>query len=146
MQGHEHRRRSKTQLYAHLVWATAHRQTLLEDAEIERRVHRCIHAEAERLDCAVIAVNGMPDHVHLLVQMPAKLSVSRLAQAVKGISSKLASDELSIANFDWQDHYAAFSVSRKDLDKVANYVKNQKRRHASGQVWPALEETDEAVD
>ena len=139
----EHKRRSKVELYFHLVWATRDRVPLLQP-EQERDVHRCIHHEAERLGCVVLAVNGMPDHVHLVVQAPSTLSVSRLAQAVKGVSSHFANE---LADFDgafnWQQNYAAFSLSRSHLEKVVAYVKRQKEHHAAGKLWPEWEESDE---
>ena len=139
-----HRRRSKAEIYIHVVWATTRRSPFLAPAEIERRVHRCIHRAAERLGCTVLAINGMPDHVHLLVQIPAKLSVADLAQGVKGNSSRFANARLDLEDpFDWQDHYGAFSVSKRDVPKVKAYVQNQKRHHAAIKLWPALEETDE---
>jgi REP element-mobilizing transposase RayT len=140
------KQRSKVEFYAHLVWTTRQRAPLLTP-EFERRVHRCIQSEAERLDCIVLAVNGMPDHVHLVVRMPSKLAVARLAQAVKGNSSRFANDALGFGGaFDWQQNYAAFSVSRSHLKRVVAYVRRQKEHHAAGRLWSEWEETEEIVN
>jgi REP element-mobilizing transposase RayT len=52
-------------------------------AELERGIHRCVAREAEWLGCAVMAIGGMPDHVHLLLRIPATFSASKLMQQVK---------------------------------------------------------------
>jgi len=136
--------RSKIEVYLHLVWATRGRVPLLDAAEAERAVHRCIATEARRLKCEVLAVNGMPDHVHLVVKLPSTVAIARLAQAVKGISSKMANEHCSFGGaFDWQDSYAAFSVSISHLPRVVAYVERQKEHHSSQELWPALEETEE---
>ncbi|HEX8237662.1 MAG TPA: IS200/IS605 family transposase [Abditibacteriaceae bacterium] len=146
MEQQHRKRRSKVHFYAHLVWATRGRTPLLTPADIERRVHRCIHYEAERLKCTVLAIQGMPDHVHLVVQMPSTLAVSRLAQAVKGVSSRFANETLGFDGaFDWQQNYAAFSLSRSHLTRVVKYVQNQKEHHQEGTQWSEWEEADEAV-
>jgi len=123
-------RRNKLALFVHLVWATWDRLPLLTP-DIERRVHRNIEAEAQGLGCAVLALNGMPDHVHMVLRYPAKVSVARLAQQIKGVSSHFVSGELQAGlGFHWQERYGAFSLSRSHVEKVVAYVKNQKRRHA----------------
>jgi hypothetical protein len=66
----------------HFVWATNRRLPFIVES-IERRLHRMIQAKARELGCEVIAVNGMPDHVHLLVQMPTTLTPADLMQSVK---------------------------------------------------------------
>jgi REP element-mobilizing transposase RayT len=78
-------RKSYIEVYLHLVWATKRRLPLIAP-EIERRLHGCISAEARRLRCEVLAVGGMPDHVHLAVSMPTVLSPAKLMQQVKGVA------------------------------------------------------------
>ena len=60
------KRRSKTEIYFHVVWATWQRQPLFVK-EIRKDVYRCIGNEVTKLGGKLLAVNGMPDHVHLLV-------------------------------------------------------------------------------
>ena len=136
-------RRSKVEIYLHLVWATHRRKQILND-EIEGAIYRCIESEALRLDCTVLAIGGMPDHVHLLVQVPSTVSASVLAKQVKEVSSTFARDTMELEEpFRWQENYAVFSVSRSHLTRVMAYVKNQKVHHATGNVWARLEEVDE---
>ncbi|MBV9470626.1 MAG: IS200/IS605 family transposase [Abitibacteriaceae bacterium] len=138
-------RRSKAEVYLHLVWSTAHRKQWLTP-EIEREVHRCIQHEACRLGCVVLGLNGMPDHVHLVVQVPTTVSIAHLVKQIKGVSSTFINDHLEVEElFRWQEHYAVFSLSRSHLNRVVAYVKHQKQQHAVGRVWAAWEETDAEV-
>ncbi len=133
------------EIYLHLVWATRQRDPLLTP-EIERRVHRCVQSEAERLGAVVLTFGGLTDHVHLVVQIPAHLSTSYLMKQVKGVSSRFAASELIGKNllpyFGWQEGYSVFSLSRSHLDKVIPYVQNQRQHHAEQTTWPTWEETE----
>ena len=134
------------EIYLHLVWATRHREPLLTP-QIERRIHRCIQSEAERLGVTVLAIGGLTDHVHFVVQIPANLSISDLMKQVKGVSSRFALSELVgkenlLPYFGWQEGYSVFSLSRSHLDKVIPYVRNQRQHHADQTTWLTWEETD----
>ncbi len=138
-------RRSKIEVFIHYVWATKHREPFLQDPQIERRIYRCIQSEAEKLGCAVVALNGMQDHVHLLLQMPATVTISHIAKQTKGISSTFAREKLFGGDaFDWQEGYAALSVSPRQVAKIKEYVQNQKQHHAQNTIQPLWEECDEA--
>jgi REP element-mobilizing transposase RayT len=75
-------RRNKLALYLHLVWATWDRQ-LLVMPEIERHVYRNIESEARGMGCTVLALNGMPDHVHLAVSFPTTITIADPVQQEK---------------------------------------------------------------
>jgi putative transposase len=134
-------RHSKVDVCLHFAWATWHREPLLVD-DVQRVVHRSIEAEARRLGCSVLAVGGMPDHVHLVLRLPATVSIAELARRVKGVSSAIARQSVSPSRFfGWQDNYAVMSVSARDSCRVLRYVADQARHHASGDLWPAAEAT-----
>ena len=76
----------------HLVWGT-HARLPCITPEIERPVHRCIAGEARALGCDVLAIGGTADHVHLVVKLPTTVTIARLAQQVKGVSSHFVHDE-----------------------------------------------------
>jgi REP element-mobilizing transposase RayT len=134
---------SISEIYLHLVWATWRRQPLVTPA-IERAVHRCISDQAQKLRCTVLAVGGMPDHIHLAVIMPTTVTVARIANQIKGVSSTLVRNRLCPEEFfNWQDGYAVFSFGPDHKDRVISYIRNQKKRHAAGKLWPRWEETAE---
>ena len=136
-------RRSKLRVYLHLVWGTHDRLPLVRP-EIERRLYRSIAAEVRKLRCRVLAMGGMPDHVHLVVQLAATVTVAELLKQVKGVSSTFARVELCKGEFfSWHEGYSAFSVSGTHLARVIEYANGQKQHHASADLHPAWEEIDE---
>ena len=138
-------RRNRLALYVHLVWAMWDRIPMIGPA-VERRLYRSIEAEAQQMVCTVLGINGMPDHVHLLVKTPATIAIADLVKQVKGVSSHLVNKVLLPgAGFKWQGCYGAFSVSRWDLDRVAAYVKQQKKHHEAGDFFQDWEESYEEV-
>ena len=137
-------RRSKVELYLHLVWVVKGRQDRITGA-FEAEVYRCITGEAANLGCQVFAIGGLSDHIHLLAQVPGKVSASHLAQQVKGVSSRLMNKlrpEFS-DRFDWQPGYGCFSLGRNQIDPIRKYIEDQKQHHQTGKTWPDWEETDE---
>ena len=74
-----------------------------------------------------IEINGMPDHVHLLVLLVA-CDFSAFMRELKASSSKWA--KRHDPGFGWQRRYGAFTVSESVVDKVRDYIKTQKRHHA----------------
>ncbi len=140
-------RKNHVEVYLHFVWATKLRLPLIAP-EIERRLHGCISAEARRLGCEVLAVGGMPDHVHLAVPMPTVLSPAKLMQQVKGVASRFASEHLVPQGelFVWQEGYGVFSFSRSHLDRVIRYIRNQKQHHTSGDMWPTWGEISDSLE
>ncbi len=122
-------RRSKSEVYLHLVWSTHNRQPWLTP-ERTPPVYHCIISVAKRLGCTVMAIGGMPDHVHLAVRLPTQTKISDLAQQTKSASSKLTNDLNPQDFFQWQEGYAVFSLSRGDTPKVIAYIQNQEAHHA----------------
>ena len=136
-------RRSKAEIYLHLVWATHNRQPWLTP-ELAPPIYERVTATARRLRCTVLGLGGMPDHVHLLVRLPPITSISLLAQQVKGSSSRLAREVSQCEEiFRWQEGYGVFSVSRSHVSRVVSYVENQAKHHANKRLWSDWEEVDE---
>lgn len=77
-----------------------------------------------------IAVGGMPDHIHMLVSIPATITISDFVKNCKVWSSKwLKSQGNTYCGFSWQDGYGAFSVSYSVLPKAISYIANQAEHH-----------------
>ena len=78
----------------------------------------------------VLAINGMPDHVHIFFGMRPKQSLSDLMQDVKGDSSKWINRKgIILGRFSWQEGYGGFSYSKSQIDNVIDYIKLQKIHH-----------------
>lgn len=118
------------QLFYHLVWATKRRQPLLT-AEVEPIIYKQLRTKAYALEAIIFALNGIDDHVHMVVAIPPKVSVARFVGQVKGFASTQYNQrEEKDSPFFWQAEYAAFSFDRKKLPNFVSYVENQKRHHA----------------
>lgn len=132
-------RRPWTELYLHLVWATWDRLPLITEV-IRGPVYACIQAECKSLGAEVIAVGGVDDHVHLLVRVPASLAPAMLVKQAKGASSHLVNHQLDPGTvFKWQGGYGAFSVSKRLVPKVRDYILRQEEHHRSGTTHAAVE-------
>src|SRR5207249_8117903 len=77
-----------------------------------------------------IEIGGVEDHVHILLSLPATVSIAKALQLIKGGSSKWVHETFAEHRlFGWQEKYGAFSVSVSQLDKIIEYIKNQPRHH-----------------
>src|SRR5262245_28585856 len=102
--------RSKSEIYLHIVWSTRRRQRLLTE-NIERSVYRCIEEQARLLKYDVLAIGGMPDHVHIIVKTPTTVCAATFAKQAKGVSPTFVRDQLDIHEpFRWQEGFAVYSV------------------------------------
>ena len=109
---------------------------------IERELFRCIQDEAIALGCTVMALNGVEDHVHVLLKMPSTRSPSEVMKHIKGVSSHFVKNQLAdCESFKWQEGYGVFSVTPAHIDKVIAYIQNQKQHHANGELHSRWEET-----
>lgn len=126
-------------LFIHLVWATEDRSPLISPPR-EKNIYRFITSQVHYLGCKILAINGLPDHIHLVIKIPSTLSVAEIVKKTKGGSSRLINQNLEFVEpFRWQAGYAAFTVSRWDLHKIIKYVRNQKRNHTDDMLYSELE-------
>lgn len=78
----------------------------------------------------VLAIGGGEEHVHLLHRLPKSMCYQDLMRELKANSSRFAKRfGPRYRSFAWQTGYYAVSVSRWDVDKIANYIRNQERHH-----------------
>jgi putative transposase len=120
-----------SQIYLHIVFSTKNRTPWI-DVDIETRVWAYIGGIARKHKIAPIQIGGIEDHVHALVGSPTTLSPSQIAKHLKGESSIWIHREFRhLKEFAWQDGYGAFSVSRSEIPRVVEYIKNQRQHHKS---------------
>lgn len=121
--------RTYTQLYYHLVWATKLRLPFLEPA-VRGDLYPFIGGVVRDLGGVMVAIGGMPDHVHLLAGLRAQPSLARIVKTIKGSSSHwLNSSRPTADRFAWQEGYAGFTVSRSALAAVRSYIEHQEAHH-----------------
>ena len=130
-----------TQLFVHLVWATRGRAPLLEGV-MERRVYAVIRGRCRAAGGLVLAIGGTRDHVHVLVRIPTTISIAALAKSLKGGSAYTANHHAEGPfRIRWQSGYGAFTVCRRHVAAVVEYIRNQPAIHAARRTKPALERT-----
>ena len=119
-------------IYARLSWTTWARLPLVDES-VAGFLLRFLLAEAKRHGTRVIEIGVVPNHVHLLLQLPPAYDVPRLVQGLKGASARLANrDGFSQNNsLRWETGYDLRSVGIKQLPQVANYVRLQELKHGS---------------
>ncbi len=119
-----------TQLYIHFVFAVKYRKAAILE-EWEDRLQKYMTGIVQNNGHKLITINTMPDHLHMLVGLNPKQSISELMKLVKGDSSEFINKEgFTQRKFHWQDGYGAFSNSRSHIDGVVKYILNQKEHHA----------------
>ena len=118
-----------TQIHIQFVFVVKYRNGLINTIWKEE-LNKYISGIVEKQQHKLIAINGMPDHIHLLVGFRSTQSISDFMQDVKGSSSKWINEKKFLkGKFEWQEGYGAFSYSKSDLKNVIAYIMNQKEHH-----------------
>jgi len=120
---------SYSQISIQFVFAVKYRNTvILENWEID--LYKYITGIVQNKNHKMIAINGMPDHIHILVGLNTVQSIADLMRDVKANSSKwINENNITPEKFEWQTGYGAFSYSKSHVQRVVNYIKNQKQHH-----------------
>lgn len=118
-----------TQIHIHCIFAVKYRQALITK-DWKERLHKYITGIVQNHGHKMIAINSMPDHLHLLFGMRPTQSLSDLMRIVKGDSSEWINKmRLTSTPFRWQEGYGAFSYEKKKISVVAAYIGNQELHH-----------------
>lgn len=118
-----------TQLYVQLVFAPKYRERLLIK-EIRSEVFSYISGIITNRKHKSIIINGMSDHIHILLGLNPNDKISDLVACLKRESSTFINQKNWFREkYHWQDGYGAFSYGRSQLDKVYNYIMNQETHH-----------------
>jgi REP element-mobilizing transposase RayT len=118
-----------SQLYIQIVFAVKGRESLI-DPIWEDKLYRYITGIVTNKGQKMLAINGMPDHIHMLLSIAPTCSISDLVREVKKASNDFINRNKYLRfPFKWQSGFGAFSYSQSSLDKVILYIKNQKQHH-----------------
>jgi putative transposase len=118
-----------SQLYIHIVFAVKGRRNLIS-INWKDEVYKYITGIVTNKGQKLIAINGMADHIHVLVGFKPDKPISDLVRDIKANSSKFINDKKWInGKFEWQTGFGAFSYSHSQLPNVINYVRNQEMHH-----------------
>ena len=118
-----------TQIYIHVVFAVEGRQSLIplnHSDELQKYITGIVSSQRNKL----LAINNMPDHLHLLVGLRPDAALSDLVRDIKANSSRFINEKRWVmGRFSWQEGFGAFSHSRSQLDTVVGYIVNQQQHH-----------------
>lgn len=118
-----------TQIYIQTVFTVQNRISLILP-QWEDELYKYITGIVQNNGHKLIAINGMPDHIHLFIGMKPNQSLSDLMQDVKGDSSKWVHEKgFTNGKFEWQAGFGGFSYSISQIDAVVQYIENQKTHH-----------------
>lgn len=119
-----------TQIYIQIVFAVEGRQNLIQpqhNDELQKYITGIVAGQRQKL----LAINNVPDHLHMLVGLKADLSLSELVRDIKANSSRFIQQHGWVqGRFWWQEGFGAFSYSRSQIDAVIRYIQNQQAHHA----------------
>lgn len=119
-----------TQLYIHFVFVVKFRNGQINQ-EWKINLYKYICGIVRNKEQAIISINGMPDHIHILAKIIASQSISELAQLIKTNSSKWINEQgLTKSRFEWQKGFAAFSCSQSHAERLMKYIAEQEEHHS----------------
>jgi len=111
------------------VWGTANREPLIRKSWRDR-LHGYIGGILEKKKAKLLAAGGIEDHIHVLVSLPATISLSEAASAMKANSNRWIHENAPQAKgFEWQEGYGAFTVSKSVEPSIKTYIHNQEEHH-----------------
>ena len=120
-----------TQLYIQLVFAVKKRQNFIQPA-LEDELYKYITAVIQNDKHKMLAINGMPDHIHIFVGLNPAIAIADLVKDIKRATNNWMNDKEFIKEkFEWQTGYGAFSYGKSQIDQVCKYIANQKQHHAT---------------
>lgn len=120
---------SFSQLYIQLVFAVKYRRNSISfdwDDDLYKYITGIVKKQGQLL----LAINGMPDHVHIFIRMRPSCCISDLVREIKKASNAwINENNLVPGKFEWQGGYGAFSYSHSSAENVIKYIWRQKEHH-----------------
>lgn len=120
---------SYTRLLHHIVFRTKHSANTISE-EHERDLYAYLFGIAKNKNVYVYRIGGMPNHIHMLADIPPMLALADFMRELKEKSSKWLKANVNFPTFEgWGESYVAFSYNIKERETISNYIKNQKEHH-----------------
>jgi REP element-mobilizing transposase RayT len=119
-----------SQIYIQTVFAVSSRQSLIK-AKFKEELYKYVSGIVRNQGQKLIAINGMPDHVHILIGLRPSMALADLVQEIKADSTNFINKKRVIrGRFSWQEGYGAFSYGHSQLDTIIRYIQNQEKHHS----------------
>lgn len=115
----------------HVVFTTLRREAVINENHCEN-LYRVLASEIAKHKSRALIINGMHDHIHILLSLSPQIALSDLIREVKSRSSVwMKSSGLFPLFKGWEKEYGAFSLSASHKDAVYGYISGQKEHHAN---------------
>ena len=118
-----------SQLLVQIIFAVKGRQNLISNRwkdELFKYITGIVINKGQKLLC----INGVEDHIHILIGLRPDISISSLVRDIKNNSTNFINRKKFVARkFSWQNGFGAFSYSNSQMDKVVQYIMNQEKHH-----------------
>lgn len=119
-----------SQIYIQIVFAVKFRKYMIHHSW-EDDLYKYITGIIQNKGQKLIAINGMPDHIHIFIGMKPSCNLSDLVREIKKSSNDYIKEkQFTIEKFQWQGGFGAFSYSQSHINNVVKYINNQKQHHA----------------
>jgi putative transposase len=130
---------SKVLLFVHVIWTVKGRDTLLTKP-VRTVLFAHIKKHGEENGIRMLAVNGVEDHVHGLLQMHPAQNLTQLMNSIRTEAAGWINEGKFLQGpFEWQDDYAAYSVSPSNVKQVIDYIDKQEEHHKTKTLESELE-------
>ena len=118
-----------SQIYIQTVFAVSGRLSLVT-SDFKEELHKYITGIVTKQGQKLIRINGMPDHLHILIGLKPAKALADLVRDIKSDSSEwINKKHLARGKFAWQEGYGAFSYGHSQLDTIVRYIENQEKHH-----------------
>ena len=118
-----------SQIYIQTVFAVSNRFSLIRP-EFKEDLHKYITGIVKNQKQKLIAINGMSDHLHILIGLRPSMALADLVREIKADSSNFINKNKWVrGKFSWQEGYGAFSYGHSQLDTIIRYIQNQEKHH-----------------
>ncbi len=136
--------RSFKSIYYHIVFRTKLNEPYLKDRELRNQVWHFIENKCKRHNFFLHKIGGIENHIHLLIYIPPKTSISEAVKLIKGSSSYFVNKELGGDDIlYWQNGYGVLTLSPKNVPFIKQYIENQEEHHKNKTIYNGLEECED---
>src|SRR5438093_8115788 len=119
-----------SQIYIQTVFAVSNRESLIKP-EFKEELYKYITGIVRNQGQKLISINGMPDHIHILIGLRPAMALADLVREIKTDSTNFINENKWVCGrFNWQEGYGAFSYGHSQLDTIIRYIQNQEKHHS----------------
>jgi REP element-mobilizing transposase RayT len=121
---------SLAKILIHIIFSTKNRYPFLVDEQIIKEMHSYLAKIFNEFNSHALIVGGTEDHVHILCSLSKTETLAKIIGGSKRSSSLWVKSKGGLLEkFKWQNGYGAFSISMSHMERIRNYIANQKDHH-----------------